>query len=155
MARLVSLLGLSPGVAHTSLCLLAREGIVVDEIVLVGTQGEVLAEAEEIIRGCPCPWDGPPGPGRIVRVQLDFPDVRGPGDLERLGSILRGLLRRGDYLDITGGRKIMSAWAAIVALDQGAHVVASVVPPGEAERALRARDPCGKTVREAVLVRLA
>ncbi len=154
MPRLVSLVGLTPGVTHTSLCLLAKHGVNVDEVVIVGTQAGVLEEAAAIARECPCPWGPKPTP-RIELRQLDFPDIRSASDLDRLGRILRSLLSRGDYLDITGGRKIMSAWAAIVALNMGAHVVASIVPREEIERAASAETLCGKTVSQASLIRLA
>jgi len=154
MPRLVSLVGLTPGVTHTALCLLARQGVPIGEVVVVGTQPEVLEEAVRIASQCPCPGVDKPYPS-FRTVLLDFPDIRSESDLARLGETLRSILGRGDYLDITGGRKIMSAWAAIVALNQRAHVVASIVPREEIERAQKAQDLCGKTVGRAHLVRLA
>ncbi len=154
MPRLVSLVGTTPGVTHTGYCLLASAGVGVDEVVIVGNLGEVVDEAARILAECPCPW-GEVGVPRVRRVYLGFPDIRSELDLDELGGMLSALLREGDYVDITGGRKIMSAWAAIVALKSRAHVVASIVPGEEIERARHASTLCGKTVSRAHLVRLA
>jgi hypothetical protein len=156
LARLVSLVGLSPGSPHTALCLLRGEGYPIDEVVLVGNVAGVVEEAARILRECPCPSGPPPAIGaRVSSRLLGFPDIRGQADLAELASTLRGLLGRGDVVDITGGRKVAAAWSAIVALSVGARVAATIVPRGEAERALRAASPCGKTVRGARLVWLA
>jgi hypothetical protein len=151
LARLVSLVGLSPGTPHTGACLLKAQGVTVDEVVVLGNVGEAVGEAVRILEECPCPTGSLLGVRASGKI-LGFPDVRSQEDLGELGSTLRSLLRPGDIVDITGGRKIASAWAAIVALNAGARVVATIVPQEEAERALKAGDPCGKTARRARLV---
>ncbi len=154
MVKLVSIIGRAPGVAHTSLCLLTSAGVDVDRVILVGNVPEALEEAASILAECPCPDGSLPGKP-VETVRLSFPDVRSQADLSELGDTLCRVIERGDYVDITGGRKIMSAWAAIVAVNSGAHVVASIVPEEEWRRAVNASTPCGKTVKNARLLQLA
>jgi len=154
LARLIATVGLTPGAPHTSLCLLLSRGVNIEEVVIVGNVRETVEEAARILRECPCPNGSLPG-AAVKTVQLGFPDVRSQADLVKLGDALGGLIRPGDYVDVTGGRKIMAVWAALVALNKGAHVVATIVPREEAERALASSEPCGKTVEKANLIMLA
>ncbi|TRM80221.1 hypothetical protein DJ522_08760, partial [Sulfolobus sp. F3] len=47
---------------------------------------------------------------------------------------LREVLKVGDYLDFTGGRKAISAAAALTAREIGAHLVTSIIDEEEYDR---------------------
>ena len=154
MARMVALLGTSPGTVHTTLCKLLEMSVKVDEVVIYATLQHAAEEAVEILRRCPCPGTGetPLRPGvRVETRLLGFEDVHGPEDLERLRISLRPVLR-GALLDVTGGRKAMAIAAALEGYRSGATVVATVIPREEYKRIQSAAEPCGKVARSARLL---
>ncbi|ALL01391.1 hypothetical protein Pyrde_1345 [Pyrodictium delaneyi] len=148
MPRLVALIGASPGVLHTTLCLLRRKGIQVDEVVVVATRHEWGTEAIEIARSCPCPGEeAPPAPPATRLLLLPSTDITGPQDITQLRKTLSRLLGPDTILDVTGGRKLMSIAAALEALRKGATITASIIPIHEYDRIRRATKPCDKTIQ--------
>ena len=125
--RLVSLLGTSPGVVHTVLCLLAREGRQPKSVTIVATIPEAAREAVEIATGCPCPWTrGPPLARDQVRVVLlPYQDVDTAERVRDFRRRIAELLDLDTVLDVTGGRKAMAVAAAIEAATRGIPVIAA------------------------------
>ena len=150
--RLVVLLGMSPGVLHTVLCVLAARGLAPREIHVVATGKAPVSEALEIARSCPCPGAGtPPLTGReeihthVMSVD-DVVDERGIEELkEKLEEATRGA--RDAIIDVTGGRKLSSIIAAMFALRYGYTATYTPIPPEEQNRINRAESLCGKTAR--------
>ncbi|MEB2835826.1 MAG: hypothetical protein GSR80_000034 [Desulfurococcales archaeon] len=146
MARLVSLLGMSPGTPHTVACLLAGEGYRLEEHVILATNPDVAREALGILSTCPCAPDGRP-PGVPARVELlPFNDIREPGDLAALRRILGGILDADSILDLTGGRKLMAVAAALEALNRGSIIVSAIISDEDYRRIRDCREPCGKSL---------
>ena len=73
------------------------------------------------------------GAGGVVVRDLVAPmeDVEGPEDFRRFMDAVLSVMRSGDYVDLTGGRKAMSVAAALVAREVGAHLVTTIVPQEE------------------------
>jgi hypothetical protein len=157
VARLVSIVGASPGTLHTVLCLLEEQGVAPSELAVISTSPSWAHEALEIARSCPCPATGRPPRAAAARTTVDilpFHDLEGPEHLAQLRRKLAGHLDPGTLLDVTGGRKLMAVAAALEALRAGAAVVAAMVPPEEYSRILAERSPCRKTSARAKLIKL-
>jgi len=153
--RLVALVGASPGALHTTLCLLLRRGIQVDEVLVVTTRREWGAEAIEIARSCPCPGTGePPAPTATRTITLPYTDIESPHHLAQLRRTLATLLGPNTILDVTGGRKLMSIAAALEALRTGATIAATTILQEEYTRMHSAQTPCDKTIRNPGKARL-
>jgi hypothetical protein len=157
-AKLVSLLGLSPGTPHTVYCLLEGEGYTITEHVILATSREAAEEARRILEACPCPQTGrPPAATTKTAVELlPFNDVAAQADLVELRRILRQHLDTATILDVSGGRKLMAVAAALEALNRGSAIVAAIVPDQVYESLRRAGEPCAKTAPDkAKLIKLA
>ncbi len=146
--KLLSLVGTSPGVLHTVLCLLAREGRRPARVVIVATIPEAAEEATAIAAGCPCPWTRRPpiDRGRIEVVVLPYSDVDSPEKVRDFRRRIAALLDLDTVLDVTGGRKAMAIAAAIEATRQGVPVLAAQLTRWSDYHYLsRSTDPCKKT----------
>jgi CRISPR-associated protein Csx14 len=156
LARLVSLVGRSPGTLHTVLCLLAREGARVGHVTIVATLPDAAEEAERIAQACPCPWTSrPPAEGvPVEKLLLPYQDVTTSSHIRHLRQTIASLLTPDTVLDVTGGRKAMSIAAAIEAAAHGAAIVAAHIPWRSYLETTGATEPCSKTrPEEAVLLR--
>jgi hypothetical protein len=71
------------------------------------------------------------GIDKVITVSLPFNDVESPKDFIEVRETVRGIIRAGDYLDFTGGRKAISAAAVLAAREMGAHLVTSIIPHEE------------------------
>jgi CRISPR-associated protein Csx14 len=162
VARLVSIIGRSPGTLHTLLCLLQQRGVRPEDVVVLSTSREAAEKAVELASACPCPGGPPPLEGlpRPRIVELPYPDVDND---ERLSDFQRRLARllasspREVLLDASGGRKAMTAAAAYAAAHAGATVVLAQVPGSLYREALGAEPDCRlleRAAREATLLRL-
>ncbi|MEM1627580.1 MAG: CRISPR-associated ring nuclease Crn1 [Sulfolobaceae archaeon] len=68
-------------------------------------------------------------------VVLPFDDITSPEDFSKAREVIKKVLRAGDYLDFTGGRKAISTAAVLAAREVGAHIVSTVIPHEEYELA--------------------
>ncbi|BES81667.1 CRISPR-associated ring nuclease [Pyrodictium abyssi] len=153
--RLVVLLGTSPGVLHTTLCLLQEIGSEPSSITVYATLPGVAEEALKIAQTCPCPELGKPpltSSTRVIVIELPFDDVVNTNNLEELRRILAPVLGSDTVLDVSGGRKAMAVAAALEAVARGSRVIASVIPEDEYERIRSATSLCDKTARQARLI---
>ncbi len=159
--RLVSLVGTSPGVLHTTLCKLLEEGEIdpdeLEEVLVVSTLEQQAREALEIAGSCPCPATGkPPLPAdaKAAIHLLPYSDIDSQQRLADLRKKLATLIQPGDIVDATGGRKAMSIAAAVEATAKGARVVMTHIPPETYREVAGETEPCRKTrPQEAVLLR--
>ena len=145
MAKLVSLIGASPGTAHTTACLLLSQGVHITKCILVATMEQVANEAEHILRTCKCPNTGKPPLMHTEKIILPFSDVKNAEHLRILREKLAKILDTNTILDITGGRKTMAVAAAIEALNHGATLVASIIPDKLYDQLRKAKTPCQRT----------
>jgi hypothetical protein len=135
MVKLVATLGKTVGgVAETIINL--SEGnyvapfdpkpVKVDELIIVKTKEveEVYNVLSSLILCCT-------GIDKVITVSLPFNDVESPKDFIEVRETVRGIIRAGDYLDFTGGRKAISAAAVLAAREMGAHLVTSIIPHEE------------------------
>lgn len=135
MVKLVATLGKTVGgVAETIINL--SEGnyvapfdpkpVKVDELIIVKTKEveEVYNVLSSLILCCT-------GIDKVTTVSLPFNDVESPKDFIEVRETVRGIIRAGDYLDFTGGRKAISAAAVLAAREMGAHLVTSIIPHEE------------------------
>jgi len=135
MVKLVATLGKTVGgVAETIINL--SEGnyvapfdpkpVKVDELIIVKTKEveEVYNVLSSLIVCCT-------GIDKVTTVSLPFNDVESPKDFIEVRETVRGIIRAGDYLDFTGGRKAISAAAVLAAREMGAHLVTSIIPHEE------------------------
>jgi hypothetical protein len=67
-------------------------------------------------------------------IVLDMDDIKSPEDYVKFRKEVLGRLNPGDYVDFTGGRKAMSAAAAIAAIKAGAHLVTTVIEQSDYNR---------------------
>ena len=129
--NLVSTLGTTPGgVAETYLSLVKGNYLApfpnyplkIDEIVVVRTKGTDLSFSVLSTIFSKCVSSIP-----IREVKLSIDDVMNPQDFKEVRERVRSLLSPGNYLDFTGGRKAISAAAALAAREAGAHLVSTTV----------------------------
>jgi hypothetical protein len=73
----------------------------------------------------------------VKDVTLPFDDVSSYEDFFKVRDVIRKVLKPGDFLDFSGGRKAISAAAVLVAREVGAHIVSSIIPHEEYEVANR------------------
>ncbi len=156
--RLLSLLGASPGVLHTVLCLLLREGAAPEQVTVLATLLGVAEEALEIARSCPCPWTGTPPLQEGINVELitlPYSDVDTAEKARDLRRRVAELLTPDTVVDVTGGRKSMAVAAAVEAAVRGAPIIAAQLKNWEKYfKASLSDDKCGKTAPEsAVLIK--
>ncbi len=71
---------------------------------------------------------------KVEEVALPFNDISSPSDFIMVREKVSELVRAGDYLDFTGGRKSISAAAALAAWQKGAHLVTSIIDDEEYDR---------------------
>ncbi|QKR00755.1 hypothetical protein GWK48_10465 [Metallosphaera tengchongensis] len=71
---------------------------------------------------------------KVRAVRLDIDDVSTPQDFVLVREKVKGLLRPGDYLDFSGGRKAISSAAVLGAREVGAHLVTSIIGEDEYDR---------------------
>ncbi len=64
-------------------------------------------------------------------LELPFDDVTTPDDFVEVRETMRRLLRAGDFLDFTGGRKAISSAAVLAAREVGAHLVSTLISQEE------------------------
>jgi hypothetical protein len=137
MPKLVSTLGKSPGgIAETLVSL--TEGnyvapfdpvpIKIEELIVVKTKEveESFYVLKALLLCC----------SNFVNVKvinLPFDDVNSPNDFVQVRETIRKVLKAGDYLDFTGGRKAISSAAVLAAREAGAHLVSSIIPHEEYE----------------------
>ncbi|MQL54266.1 CRISPR-associated ring nuclease Crn1 [Acidianus ambivalens] len=67
----------------------------------------------------------------VRAINLPFDDVNSPNDFVQVRETIRKVLKAGDYLDFTGGRKAISSAAVLAAREAGAHLVSSIIPHEE------------------------
>lgn len=135
MVRLVATLGKTVGGVAESIINLSEGNYVapfdpkpvkVDELIIVKTKEveEVYNVLSSLILCCT-------GIDKVTTVSLPFNDVESPKDFIEVRETVRGIIRAGDYLDFTGGRKAISAAAVLAAREMGAHLVTSIIPHEE------------------------
>ncbi|AHC52245.1 hypothetical protein SUSAZ_10340 [Sulfolobus acidocaldarius SUSAZ] len=71
---------------------------------------------------------------KVREVTLPFDDITAPDDFITIREKVREVLRAGDYLDFSGGRKAISAAAALAAREIGAHLVTSIIDEDEYDK---------------------
>ncbi|BBD73326.1 hypothetical protein HS1genome_1715 [Sulfodiicoccus acidiphilus] len=109
-----------------------NQPVKIDEIYVVRTRGEEVERAFRILRAlllC-CVKESPP----LRDVPLDLNDVDSPEDYAKFRGAVLKLVSPGDYVDVTGGRKVMSVAAAVVARERGAHVLTTLISTKEYAR---------------------
>ncbi|NOZ89330.1 MAG: hypothetical protein GXO15_05335 [Crenarchaeota archaeon] len=150
--RLVSLVGTSPGVLHTTLCKLLEHRLLsfseLDEVLVISTREQWATEAIEIARSCPCPATGnsPLQPGVKTSIYVTpFNDVDSQERLHNLRGLLAEIIDEGDIVDVTGGRKAMTVTAVVEAKERGATVVMTHIPPETYREIAEETKPCRKT----------
>lgn len=135
MVKLVATLGKTVGGVAESIINLSEGNYVapfdpkpvkVDELIIVKTKEveEVYNVLSSLILCCT-------GIDKVTTVSLPFNDVESPKDFIEVRETVRGIIRAGDYLDFTGGRKAISAAAVLAAREMGAHLVTSIIPHEE------------------------
>ncbi|ARM76984.1 CRISPR-associated ring nuclease Crn1 [Acidianus manzaensis] len=65
--------------------------------------------------------------GELKEFVLPFNDVSSPQDFIYVRDNVRNMLKAGDYLDFTGGRKAISSAAVLAAREAGAHLVSTII----------------------------
>lgn len=63
----------------------------------------------------------------VSKEEIEGEDVTNHRELEELVSIVDRNLSPGDYVDITGGRKIMSTVTALTATKKGANIITTII----------------------------
>jgi hypothetical protein len=142
LERLFVLLGLQPGVLHSVLCAwLTRYRPRV--VILVATSKDIARRAIELASSCPCPGADKPPLALLGKVELAT-RILSRGDYDSMEAIaeLRELfdeerLGEGDAVGVTGGRKLASIAAALLAATRGARVGYTLIPSKEYERLRR------------------
>ncbi|WP_252901503.1 CRISPR-associated ring nuclease Crn1 [Vulcanisaeta sp. JCM 14467] len=134
VVRLVVTLGTTPGGVYESFinlrlgrCIGCVGPVGVDEVYVVRSASvEFTWKLVKAIFTC-CDT------GDVVIKDLVAPmeDMEDPEDFRRFMDAVLSVVRGGDYVDFTGGRKAMSVAAALAAREVGAHLVTTVVPPEE------------------------
>ena len=141
MVKLVATLGTSPGGIAETLYNLSEGKYVApfepkeinfEELIVVRTKGtdEAFYALKAILLCCV-------GYEKVKEVLFPFDDVNEPKDFVTVRETVRGLLKPGDYLDFTGGRKAISAAAVLSARDVGAHLVTTLIDQQEYGEMLR------------------
>ncbi|MDT7862698.1 MAG: CRISPR-associated ring nuclease Crn1 [Saccharolobus sp.] len=135
MVRLVATLGKSPGgIAETIRNLTSGKYVApfepteinIDEVIVLRTKGtdEAYYFLKAILYCCL-------NITSIKEIVFDFDDITSPKDFISVREKTRSVLKAGDYLDFTGGRKAISSAAVLAARDAGAHLVSSIVDQNE------------------------
>jgi hypothetical protein len=65
---------------------------------------------------------------KLKEVVLPFNDVEEIEHFRLVREKVRDIVRVGDYLDFSGGRKAISSAAVIAARENGAHLVTTIIP---------------------------
>jgi len=149
VARLVVLLGRSPGVLRDVICSLLARGVVLDKVYVVGTRDSLFDEAEKVLHACPCP-QGNAKTIPLHKIILPYNDIDSFEKLTHFRTTIRALANPNTIVDVTGGRKLMSVGAAIEALQVGVQVSYLLVPPQELERLKNCKpdeNPCTCTTQ--------
>ncbi|BDC18754.1 hypothetical protein HS5_16440 [Acidianus sp. HS-5] len=135
MVKLVATLGTSPGGVAETLYNLSMGNYVApfeskelsfDELVVVRTKGTDEAYyALKAVLICCVNYE------KVREVLFPFDDINNPKDFVTVRETVRGLLRTGDFMDFTGGRKAISAAAVLSAREVGAHLVTTIIEQQE------------------------
>ncbi|AEB95239.1 MULTISPECIES: CRISPR-associated ring nuclease Crn1 [Metallosphaera] len=141
MVKLISTLGTTPGgVIETYLNLIRGNyeaedphPVKIDHIYVIRTDDEAVNFAWSLIKAIsPCCESVKV---ELVDIPLNIKDIYSREDFVTFKQKISSVINDGDYVDITGGRKAMSAAAAISAMTKGkAHVVTSIIPQSEYSR---------------------
>ena len=136
MVRLIASLGTSPGGIAESFSYIANTyKTVPGEVVVVATSSPKVDRAYnallEIFSKCVKPRFGTVA---IERVNISSDDIYSSEDLWELMEKVKGKIGRGDFVDVTGGRKVMSIALALAAMRAGARVITTVIPQEEYSR---------------------
>ncbi|MBB5254596.1 CRISPR-associated ring nuclease Crn1 [Sulfurisphaera ohwakuensis] len=135
MVKLVSTLGTSPGGVAETLQNLSTgkyiapfepKEIKFDEFIVLRTKGteEAYYALRAILLCCI-------GFEKIKEVVFPFNDIENPKDFITVRETVREILKPGDFMDFTGGRKAISAAAVLSARDVGAHLVSTIIDQKE------------------------
>jgi len=135
MVRLIATLGKTPGgIAETIknlssgnyLAPFEPKEIKIDELIVIRTE-EVLETYYFLKTILLCCLDFT----SVKEIVLPFEDVSSPQDFITVREIVRRVLRTGDYLDFSGGRKAITASAVLAAREVGGHLVTTIIDQEE------------------------
>mgnify|MGYP001772793892 CR=1 FL=1 len=134
--KLIASLGTSPGgIAETFSYIANTYKAVPSEVIVITTSSPKVDKAYnvllEIFSKCVRPKFGEVV---IERLNISSDDIYSSQDLWELSEKVKGKMGKGDFVDVTGGRKVMSIALALVAIRSGAKVVTTVIPQEEYNR---------------------
>ncbi len=134
--KLIASLGTSPGgIAETFSYIANAYKSVPNEVIVITTSSPKVDKAYnallEIFSKCVKPKFGEV---LIERVNISSDDIYSSEDLWELSEKVKGKIGKGDFVDVTGGRKVMSIALALVAIKSGARVLTTIIPQDEYNR---------------------
>ncbi|MCY0859827.1 MAG: CRISPR-associated ring nuclease Crn1 [Sulfolobaceae archaeon] len=132
MAKLVATLGTSPGGIVETFLHLRESDSSLNDIVVITTSDPSTRKAYDILLNifqCCVKVNYPQV--MLSKIEMPFQDITSSEDLEEFYNKIKGVINEGDYVDITGGRKAMSAVAAMAAAKKGARVFTTIIPQSD------------------------